>query len=427
MGLIQSIAAAARRRDFNLGIVNGVLFAGVDTLLDPSLVLVTFASFLTDSHILLGLVYPLSQAGWYLPQLWVSGWFQSRPKALPIYRAMAVIRTICLILLALTAYAVKDKGWQLLLFFSLLMANQLASGFGGLSFMDVVAKVVPPGQRGLFFSWRLSLGSLLGVGAGVWVRNLLSDASPIRFPNNFALMFAVASALAAVAMAAFAAVREPANAALVDRAGLLTQLGRARVALRTDPNFRHFLRLRLALIAGSMATPFFTIFAAQRLQVAPGAVGIFLSANIAASLVAYVVWGQLSARRGNRLVLRFGAVMGVIVLAIVLAVWPLSRLLGAQTLFVLIFILVGVRDAAVGVSLGPLLLDMAPAAARSLYIGFTNTLVGITVLLTGIGGFIVDGAGFPALFVISLLAYAAATWAIWRFREQPLPAQAGSA
>ena len=126
MGLIQSLAAAARRRDFNLGVVNGVLFAGVDTLLDPRLVLVTFASFLTDSHILLGLVYPLSQAGWFLPQLWVSGWFQSRPKALPIYRAMAVIRMICLILLALTAYAVKDKGWQLLLFFSLLMANQLA-------------------------------------------------------------------------------------------------------------------------------------------------------------------------------------------------------------------------------------------------------------------------------------------------------------
>ena len=421
MSVIQSITAAARRRDFNLGVLNGVLFGGVDTLFDPSLVLVTFASFLTDSPILLGLVYPMSQAGWFLPQLWVSGWFQSKPTALPIYRVMAVIRTICLVLLALTAYAVEDKGWQLFLFFTLLMANQLAAGFSGLSFMDVVAKVVPPGERGLFFAWRLSLGSLLGVGAGVWVRSLLSETSPIRFPNNFALMFAVASVLAAAGMAAFAALREPINQALVPRASLIGQLRRARTALQTDPNFRGFLGLRLALIGGSMATPFFTVFAAQRLQVAAGAVGIFLSANIAASLVAYIVWGQLSARRGNRFVLRIGAGLGVLVLAFALMAWPLSRLLGAQTLIVLIFILVGVRDAAVGVSLGPLLLDMAPPAARSLYIGFTNTLVGITVLLTGIGGFIVDGAGFPALFVISLLAYAAATWAIWRFREQPLP------
>ncbi len=419
MSVIRSIAAAARRRDFNLGVINGILFAGVDTLLDPSLVLVTFASFLTDSHILLGLVYPMSQAGWFLPQLWVSGWFQSRPKALPIYRTMAVVRTFCLILLALTAYRVEDKRLQLFLFFGLLMANQLASGFSGLSFMDVVAKVVPPGQRGLFFSWRLSLGSLLGIGVGFWVRNLLADSSPIRFPDNFALMFAVASVLAAVGMAAFAAVREPVNAALAPRAGLLTQLRRAGAALQADRNFRRFLSLRLALIAGSMATPFFTVFVVQRLQVAAGAVGIFLSANIAASLVAYIVWGQLSARRGNRLVLRFGAGLGVFVLAIMLAVWPLSRLLGAQTLFVLIFILVGVRDAAIGVSLGPLLLDMAPPAARALYLGFSNTAVGITLLLTGVGGFIVDSAGFPALFTMSLLAYAAATWAIWRFHEQP--------
>lgn len=421
MGITRSVVAAFHRRDFNLGVVNGILFAGVDTLLDPNLVLVTFASFLTDSHILLGLVYPMSQAGWFLPQLWVSGWFQSRPTALPIYRTTAVIRTICLILLTLTAYGVKEKGLQLFLFLSLLMANQLAAGFGGLSFMDVVAKVVPPGQRGLFFSWRLSLGSLLGIGAGIWVRGLLAENSSISFPNNFALMFAVAGLLAVAGMTAFAAVREPANPALMARAGLLTQVRRARAALQSDYNFRRFLSLRLALIAGSMATPFFTVFVVQRLRVAAGAVGIFLSVNIAASLVAYIVWGQLSARRGNRLVLRFGAGLGVIVLLLALAAWPLSRALGAQTLFVLIFILVGVRDAAVGVSLGPLLLDMAPPAARSLYLGFTNTLVGFTVLLTGVAGFIVDGAGFATLFAISLLAYAAAAWAIWRFREQPLP------
>ena len=417
MSIFQSFAAAARRRDFNLGVLNGVLFGGVDTLFDPNLVLVTFASHLTSSPILLGLVYPMSQAGWFLPQLWVSGWFQSKPAGLPIYRVMAVIRTVCLALLTLTAYAVQDKGWQLFLFFALLMANQLAAGFSGLSFMDVVAKVVPPGQRGLFFSWRLALGSLLGIGAGVWVRSLLSETSPVPFPNNFVLMFSAAGLLAAAGMAAFAAVHEPANQALAPRAGFAEQLRRARTALQTDLNFRRFLGLRLALIGGSMATPFFTVFAAQRLQITGGAVGVLLSANIAASLAAYVVWGQLSARRGNRFVLRIGAGLGVLVLAFALMAWPLSRLLGAQTFVVLIFILVGVRDAAVGVSLGPLLLDMAPPVARSLYIGFTNTLVGITVLLTGIAGVIVDRAGFAALFVIALLAYAGAAWAIWRFRE----------
>ncbi len=417
MGISQLLDKAAQRRNFSLGVLNGVLFGAVDTLLEPNLVLVTFVSFLTDSPVLLGLVYPMSQAGWYLPQLWVSGWFQSKPYALPIYRVMAVVRTFCLILLAFTAWAVEEKGWQLALFFALLMANQLASGFSGLSFMDVVAKVVPPARRGLFFSWRLSLGSVLGIGMGVWVRSLLSDASPLPFPDNFALMFGTASLLAAAGMIAFAALREPANEALNPRANFRSQLQRARLALQTDSNYRRFLGLRLALIAGSMATPFFAVFAAQRLQIAVSAIGVFLSVNIAASLIAYIVWGQLSARRGNRLVMRFGAALGIVVLLLMLSAGTLSRPVGAQALCIFIYILVAVRDAAVNVSLGPLLLNMAPPAARSLYIGFSNTLVGVTVLITGVSGYLVAHAGFAALFAVSLLAYFSAAWAIWRFSE----------
>lgn len=164
-------------------------------------------------------------------------------------------------------------------------------------------------------------------------------------------------------MAAFAALREPINQALVPCASLIGQLRRARTALQTDPNFRgspgaapgldwrqhgyaFFHRLCCAASAGCGRRRGYFPVGQHRGQ--PGGLHRL---------------GSTFAWRGNRLRLRIGAGLGVLVLAFALMAWPLSRLLGVQMLIVLIFILVGVRDAAVGVSLGPLLLDMAPPAA----------------------------------------------------------------
>ncbi len=408
-----------RGRDFGLGVINGVLFAGVDTLLDPSLVLVTLVGLWTGSPLVLGLVAPLAQAGWYLPQLWVSGWLQNKPTSLSIYRAMAVVRTLCLISLAVMTVTVQDIGWKLVLFFVLLMANQLAAGFSGLSFMNVVAKVVPSGERGLFFAWRLMLGGILAIGVSVWVKHLLGPASTVAFPANFALMFLVAAVLGAAGMGAFAAVREPASEHVAPRASLRTQLARAAGFLRTDANFRRFLGLRLALVAASMGTPFFAVYAMRELGVSPSSVGTFLAANVAASLVAYVVWGQVSARTGNRIVMRWGTTLGIVALGMVLLARPLSSMISPFVFFTLLFVLVGVRDASINVASGPLLLDVAPAAWRPLYVGFSNTVVGVAVLLTTASGLIVATVGYQVLFVISLVSFVIATWQVSQYREQP--------
>jgi hypothetical protein len=73
-----------------------------------------------------------------------------------------------------------------------------------------------------------------------------------------------------------------------------------------------------------------------------------------------------------------------------------------------VFVLVGVRNSGTGISWNSLLLEIAPPAQRSLYVGFTNTLLGVVLLLTGLSGVIVETMGFLALFVFALAAHAAA-------------------
>jgi hypothetical protein len=48
------------------------------------------------------------------------------------------------------------------------------------------------------------------------------------------------------------------------------------------------------------------------------------------------------------------------------------------------------------------LLELVPDAERPLYLGLSNTLMGIVVLVSGLGGLVVDLFGFSGLFALSL-------------------------
>jgi hypothetical protein len=51
------------------------------------------------------------------------------------------------------------------------------------------------------------------------------------------------------------------------------------------------------------------------------------------------------------------------------------------------------------------LLELIPDTERPIYLGLSNTLSGIAVLVSGLGGLAVDAFGFFGLFVISLGLY----------------------
>jgi len=48
------------------------------------------------------------------------------------------------------------------------------------------------------------------------------------------------------------------------------------------------------------------------------------------------------------------------------------------------------------------LLELVPEAERPLYLGLSNTLMGITILVSGLGGLVADLSGFAGLFFVSL-------------------------
>jgi MFS family permease len=420
-----TLNAAARshlRRNFSLGLANGAFFNLSASLLDPSLVLTWLASQLTSSNFLIGLVMPINQGGWFLPQLMVSGYLQGRERKLPVYVAMSVPRALCWASMALALFLINDRTVLLVFFYTLLTLYSLADGMAGLPFMDIVAKAIPPTRRGAFFGWRRFLGGILALGGSLVVRYVLDERWGPAFPHNFGILFLLASLTISVAMICFGLFMEPVEPVLNHSVDLLGQMKRALYLPRRDANYARFLAVRFLATAAGMATPFYIVYAKRVLGVSAGMVGVYLTWATLAGIASTLIWGQISDRRGNRGVILLTSLVG---LSMPLAALLIPLLVGRQLpwvgwvpfAFTVVFVLSGVFQMGRIIGYSNYLLDIAPAGDRPLYVGLANTLTGLTMLASAVGGLIVDLAGLAVLFWVVAAFYAGALLLSGKLRE----------
>jgi predicted MFS family arabinose efflux permease len=421
---MESLEPLARRhadRNFWLGVANGAVFNLAETLMDPSTVLAAFVRLLGGSPVLVGLLFPIRDGLWFLPQIWVSSFIQSWPRKLPLYNLMTVVRTIAWGVMAALIILVRDRTVLLAGFFVLYLVLRLAGGLSGLSFMDVVAKTVPPRRRGQYFGWRNLGGGVLSIGVGYLVAWLIGATSPLTFPENFGALVLFALVAGAIGMVLFAFVIEPPEAPQA-AASLRVQMRKAGALVRDEANYRRFLALRIVLLFAQAALAFFEGYASQAVGLPEAMIGVYLTASTIAGVLANPVWGRMSEHYGNRRVLRVTTIVGGLALLLVPVTGWLRAGVGlplevCAVLFALAFALARIHVAGTDVAAGPLLLDMAPAGERSLYIGATNTVLGIALLSTSLSGEVVESFGYTTLFVACLAGFGVAGWLAWRIAD----------
>lgn len=418
-----SVADSSLRRNFLLGVTNGAMFSFAESLMSVDTVLTWFVQKLGGSNFLVGLVGPMRDAGWYLPQLFVAHRLQREPRKLPLYRRMALLRAIAWSIWTLAAFLLtQDHGWLLLIFFVTYGINALASGFAGLSFMDIVAKTIPAQRRGSYFGGRLFFGSILGLFGGVLVGVLVADNNPIGFPGNVAILFAAAWVAAMAGLLTFAVVKEPPGDVRPESDTLTTHVRRAARLPRRNLNLRYMLIARVVVLLSYIAAPFYSVYSINVLHAPASILGVYVSVRTLVSLAINPVWSRLSDRRGNKIVMQLANASGVAMLSWVVLAPPLAVAAGLHPevqayLFVPVFALMGLYETGNGIGANNLLLEIAPGNDRAIYVGLTNTILGIAYFSTVISGLLVDWIGYQGVFVSALILLIVAQWALGRIRE----------
>ncbi len=396
------------KQNFYLGIANGVLYNTAESLMDPTLVLVTFLSNLTNSPLLLGLVVPIRDAAWALPQLWFSSYMQNKPHKISVYRQLSLIRIFAWASLAAVINLIQQPQTLLVAFWVAYVISSLLNGLGGLPFLEVVGKTIPSNKRGEFFAWRLGLGGLGGILSSIVVQHVLGSHSSLKYPSNYGFLSFLFFILASISLLIFNLVEEePNNLDILPRTSFAEQISRSKHILQTDSIYRKYLSAYACLLLGNSATPFFALFVQQITGTSKTMVGIYLAVLTGTSLFANLALGKISNKLRYSRVMALsawaGIAMVVFVLLLVILLNPLKITGTLATIWLIpVFILLGIRNSAIGISGNSLLLEVAPPEERSIYVGLTNTLLGIVLIITGLSGLILQFSGFLTLILFAL-------------------------
>ena len=403
------------KRNFSLGVANGVLFNAALASLSGSTILPAFVSQLTDSKIIIGLLSAMDGFGWAFPQLFVAIFIAHRTRVLGFYNSLASVRLLFFALAISGVFIFSNNPHALLLMFGISFTLlSLAAGMAGLAFTEIVGKTIPVNKRGSYFGYRMFLGGIVIVIEGMIASRVIA-AYP--YPNNFGYLYSAGWILMVFGLLMFAYVKEPPTREILEKAKPSMQLKNALAIFRNDENFRRLFFSRAAVNTYFLSSPFYIIHAIHNLGAQESIAGVYLAAQYIGFLSSNLIWGWLSNHVSNRKVIVFAGMVCVMppLLALGSSFVPISPLA-----FALVFVMLGAADAGISMGYVNYLLEISPEKGRVLSIGVWNTFIAPTLFFSALGGILSQIFSLRVLFAIVFITVAISVFISMRLIEPRL-------
>jgi hypothetical protein len=343
---------------------------------------------------------PIREAGVLLPQLAVAAYIRRLPLRKGVWLVGAVLCAVALALMALTAGTLTGAtaGWVIV---GLLILFSLSRGLCSVSAKDVLGKTVSKARRGNLMGISAAVAGALTLVLGILLQLIgATEADATVFVGllvGAALLFALAAPV-------FRLIREQPGATEGGGNALETALESLGL-LRTDPLFRRFVLVRIALLSVALASPFYVLLLQGGSGGELGGLGLLIIASGLASSISAPIWGRLSDRSARWVMVLASGAAG----AVGLITWALERFAGglaqAPYLFAILFLLLNIAHAGVRLGRKVYLVDMADSTTRAAMVAVSNTVIGVAMLIAGLIGIVADL--YDAAAVILLLALGA--------------------
>lgn len=400
------------KRNFTFGILNGTFFMAALAFMAGSTVLPVFISKLTSSRTLIGIISHVEWFGWMFPQLLAAAFLAHRKRALGFYNSLSIIRLTLFGMVVASIFVFSDDYAAILIIFGIgFTIFSLSSGLAGVAFMEVVGKAIPPNKRGSFFGWRMFSGGLLAALGGLAIKRIMAAYA---FPYDFGYICIVAWLLMFLGLLCFALVKEPENIDPLTRATPKAHLKTALDIFKHNKNLRKLIFSKAWVNTALLATPFYVIFAIDFLGAAEWIAGIYLTFQMIGYLASNLLWGWLSNRVSNRLVILLSALFRMLS--------PLIAFMGFYIsidpyIFSVVFLLLGMAEAGIDMGYMNYMLEISPDRGRPLYVGLIHTLIAPTILFSGLGGWLSEIITLKWLFATVLVTIGISLWISSKLQE----------
>ncbi|MCS7264748.1 MAG: hypothetical protein NZ805_07945 [Armatimonadetes bacterium] len=400
------------KRNFWLGVINGVLFKVGITFSHPSTVLAVFLTKLTGSEFYAGVLTAVAGLGWFLPPIFVAGLVESLQRKLSLYTHMAFGRALgWLWMIAVVVYVAPNFPiYAAILFLLGYAVYTVTGGIASLAFMDIFARTVPFRRRGAFWGLRMFWGSVLSIGVGVIVRQVLKGDWGLDFPNNYALLLSFAFVTYVLGWLSFFLIHEPPPVWTPPPRSYKEQLKTMLELWKQRADFRQLIKVRLLMDIGLIAAPFYSTYAVVKLGAKPSLLGSFIIAETIGSLLANVLWSILADRKSNLFVLKCSIALAAIPSGWVLILTLLHYAFGFQVLhlYPLTYFFLAFSGTGIAISFTNYVIELADEAHRPTYLALSNATESGMMLLPVLGGILLNYVSHSVLFSIAFLGVALA-------------------
>ncbi|MCS7179473.1 MAG: MFS transporter [Anaerolineae bacterium] len=405
------------RHNFIALLIDYFFFGVAYSFLNPNTVLPAFARTLTDSEPLVGMVSTIMAAGWLLPQLLAAAVIGRRPRKKPyLLRAIYIGRpTYFLLALVIWAGLPRYPGWMMVAFLAGIGLFNLLDGIASVAWFDLMGAAIPPTRRGRLVGAGQLFGGLAGIGVGGLVGVILSSPA-FPYPTNYGLLFALAGLALVPSNIALTLLREPERGAPSAPAVSFNLGSQLQEVWSGWPDFRRLVFARWLIGLFGLALPFYILHATEVIGLPQAVVGWFVSAQMVGGIAASVGLGWLHERWGPRAAIWAGAAATLISPLLALLV-HLSRSYWLAQTYPLVYFFYGVTNNTWMMGMFNYLLEIAPEDRRPLFVGLYNTLGGLLVPVSFLGGVLLRFTSYPFLFAVTALGVAGGFWISLRLRD----------
>ena len=390
-------------------------FMGYSTVV-PNLVML-----LTNSEPLVGFINMLWSGLWLLPQLAAGRWMASRPRKKPVILVSAIIGRTSVLMFAIALLLNLDRAVLFALMALMVIVFRGFDAVSAVAWFDIVSKVLPPNLRGRILGWTQAVAFVLQFLVSFVVTWALSTAGP-AFPRNYALLIGLAALGLLSSFVALLFLHEPPGDVSNNVSGQLNMRAHARHILTHDRGFRQSAIARVLVGGIALAIPFYAVHAIKQLNLPENLLGVFLAAQTIGGIVSALITGAVSERYGSRIVIRVTLVLAMAPPALGVLLNLIGPGGGAVLTIgnILIFAAIGATDGSFLLGFLQYIMEIAPAVERTAYTGLANTIGGVTVFASLIGGVLLQATSYPVLFIAAALGPAAALAVVWRLPEAGL-------
>ena len=349
---------------------------------------------LSGSDILTGLGLALQQLGSTISPIAGATAIEHRKYVLPVTMMLGTMMRVQILGLALAGWFLHGQSLLVASIVFLFLLG-LFSGWQGVAFQYLLAKVIPISRRGRLQGWRNMTGGLIAallsyfagryfIGHNIW-------------GNGYGVTFLTAFVLTSLGLTAIGVLmREPELPTLRPRMRMMERLREFPELLRADKGFREFMIARTFAISGRMASPFYIIYAAHMVSLSGQTIGLLSFAYLIADTVTNLGWGYLSDRSGFRSSFIGALCIWIAAIALLMSVHTLP-------LFFVAFFGLGAANSGYQMSAQNIVFEFGHRDDMAMRLALSNSAEsGMAALGPLVGGLIAAAFGYAAVFSVTM-------------------------